>query len=114
MALQYCSRHQRLFAVRQKQWIAFPSELITRIKELYQRFPLPEFEIIETRCDQCDDIAPETSREPLDTPRRCQPLEGAAQSDTSRAHCRPLPQPTERFVARRELLNNDEPECHPC
>ena len=68
MALQYCSKHQRLFAVRQNQWIAFPSDLITRIKELYQRFPLPEFEVIEVRCDQCEEIDRQTSGEQLDTP----------------------------------------------
>jgi uncharacterized protein with PIN domain len=68
MALQYCSKHQRLFAMRQNQWIAFPSDLIARIKELYQRFPLPEFEVIEARCDQCEESVPETSREQLDTP----------------------------------------------
>ena len=68
MALQYCSKHQRLFAVRQNQWIAFPSELITRIKELYQRFPLPEFEVIEVRCDQCEKTDRQTSGEQLDTP----------------------------------------------
>ena len=68
MALQYCSKHQRLFVATQNRWIAFPSDLITRIKELYQRFPLPEFEVVETACDQCEESVQQTSGEPLDTP----------------------------------------------
>ena len=67
MALQYCSKHQKLFAVTQAQWIAFPSELITRIKELYERVPLPDFEVAEARCEQCEENGPQTAGEQLDT-----------------------------------------------
>jgi len=63
--LQYCSQHNRLFVPTQQAWIAFPTELITRITALYQRFPLPEFEVIQTRCDQC--AASEEPRETSDT-----------------------------------------------
>ena len=68
MALQYCSKHQQLFAVTQAQWIAFPSELITRIKELYQRVPLPDFEVTEARCDQCEESVQQTAGEHMDPP----------------------------------------------
>ena len=66
MALPYCSQHERLFVQHQQAWMAFPAALITRIKVLYQRFPLPAFAVIETRCDRCD--ASEEPRETVDTP----------------------------------------------
>ena len=63
MALQYCSQHHRLFVRTQHAWMDFPAELITRITELYQRVPLPEFAVIEAPCDRC-----EASCESLDKP----------------------------------------------
>jgi hypothetical protein len=65
MALHYCSQHHRLFIQHQQSWMHFPADLIARIKELYQRFPLPEFEVIEVPCDRCE--APEEPRELWDT-----------------------------------------------
>ena len=56
MTLRYCNKHQRLFAVGQNRWIAFPSEIITRITDLFQCFPLPNFEVVEAMCDQCEEI----------------------------------------------------------
>ncbi len=67
MALPYCSQHERLFIQHQQAWMAFPAALITQIAALYQRFPLPEFAVIETRCDRCE--APEEPRETSDTPQ---------------------------------------------
>ena len=63
MALQYCSQHERLFVRTQQAWMAFPAALITRIKTLYQRFPRPEFAVIEAPCDRCEAFC-----EPLDKP----------------------------------------------
>ena len=60
MALYYCSTHQRLFAMIHQRWTKVPAVLIARINALYQRFPLPDFEVIEAPCDQC-----ETVEEPL-------------------------------------------------
>jgi len=56
MALHYCSTHQRVLAMTHHRWIDVPSELITRINALYQRFPLPDFEVIEATCDQCEAV----------------------------------------------------------
>ncbi len=67
MALQYCSQHERLFVRTQQAWMDCPAALITRIKTLYQRFPLPEFAVIEATCDWCE--APEELGETLDTPQ---------------------------------------------
>ena len=37
-----------------QRWIEVPAALIARINELYQRFPWPDFAVIEARCDQCE------------------------------------------------------------
>jgi len=67
MALPYCSQHERLFLQYQQAWMAFPAALITRIKTLYHRFPLPEFEVTEAPCDRCE--AHEGPQETSDTPQ---------------------------------------------
>jgi len=54
MALHYCSTHHRLLAMTHQRWIEVPAALIARINELYQRFPWPDFAVIEARCDQCE------------------------------------------------------------
>ena len=64
MSLQYCSQHNRLFVQGQHIWIAFPADLITRIKELYQRFPLPDFEVVDRPCDRCDEEGEQRGPEP--------------------------------------------------
>ena len=56
MALHYCSTHQRLWAMTHQRWTEVPAALIARLNALYQRFPLPEFEVIEARCDQCEAV----------------------------------------------------------
>ena len=53
MALYYCSTHHRLWARPPRRWIAVPATLMARITALYHRLPLPEFAVIDTRCDQC-------------------------------------------------------------
>ena len=65
MALRYCSQHHRLFIRQQQDWMHFPAALIVRVRELYRRFPLPEFEVIEVPCDRCE--APEEPWEIGDT-----------------------------------------------
>ena len=54
MALYYCSTHQRLLAMTHQRWTEVPAALIARLNGLYQRVPLPDFEVIEVPCDQCD------------------------------------------------------------
>jgi hypothetical protein len=39
-----------------QRWMAMPSELIAHITAFSQRFFLPEFEVIDARCDQCDAV----------------------------------------------------------
>jgi hypothetical protein len=56
MALHYCSTHHRCWSMARQRWMAVPSELIARITEFSQRFFLPEFEVIDARCDQCDAV----------------------------------------------------------
>jgi len=67
MSLHECSEHERLFVWQQHAWMAFPAELITRITALYQRVPLPEFEVIEAPCERCE--ASGKPRETSDTPQ---------------------------------------------
>jgi hypothetical protein len=54
MALHYCSTHHRLLAMPHQRWTEVPAALIARINALYQRVPLPDFEVIAAPCDQCD------------------------------------------------------------
>ena len=56
MALHYCSTHHRLLAMTHQRWTEVPAALIARINALYQRFPLPDFEVIDAPCDQCETV----------------------------------------------------------
>jgi hypothetical protein len=43
-----------LLAMIHQRWTEVPAALIARIHALYQRVPLPDFEVIEAPCDQCE------------------------------------------------------------
>ena len=62
MPISYCSVHERAFDERSKQWINFPRGDLTPLERFYAwlhdaDIEASEYEVIETRCDLCEQTA---------------------------------------------------------
>ena len=62
MPVRYCSQHERLLSKKYNAWIDFPIEKMQAIKDLYELFhavhiDTPVYNVIETDCDRCAEIA---------------------------------------------------------